>query len=76
MAMAEDDELYSGEGLDVYERADYASGEHEEETEDHLSWYGKPEGRALTWDAAEGCRTLNWHAGVFTWSGSIPSLRL
>ncbi len=54
----DDDSLYAGEGLDIYEQAHYASGEHEEELEDILSWYGKPEGRALDLGCAGGLHAL------------------
>ncbi len=55
--MAEGD-LYSDDGLDIYEEAHYASGEHEEETQDLLSWYGKPEGRALDLGCGGGLHAL------------------
>jgi len=57
-AMAEEDELYSGEGLDIYEQAHYASGEHEEELDDLLSWYGRPEGRVLDLGCSGGLHAL------------------
>ena len=56
--MAEGDELYSSGGLDIYEQAHYASGEHKEELDDLLSWYGKPEGRVLDLGCSGGLHAL------------------
>ncbi len=56
--MAEGDELYSGEGLDIYEQAHYGSGEHEEEIRDLLSWFAQPDARVLDLGCSGGLHAI------------------
>jgi SAM-dependent methyltransferase len=53
-----DIDLYRDKGLEIYEKAHYSHGEHIQEVEAILSWYGRQHGRVLDIGCSGGLHAL------------------